>query len=97
MGNKFIHNGGANNIQLKPSASVDRDGVIHVAWEGGISTNPSTSAIVYTVSSDIEGINWDAATILTPQYYRTDVSLSIDSKNDVYFTISEIQRYSQSG
>lgn len=58
-----VYNGGTYT-QFSPSAVVDKDGVIHVAWMGVDSVSVSTYEIYYSRSID-GGITWSSPTKLT--------------------------------
>lgn len=72
---KTIYNGGSY-AQSSPSAVVDKDGVIHVAWHGLDSTSPSFHEIRYAKSMD-GGTTWSTMSRLTNE-----------GKNQVYPSIT---------
>lgn len=60
---KIVYNGGSY-AQSSPSAVVDKDGVIHVAWHGKDVSDNTFNAIRYSKSVD-GGITWSTVTKLT--------------------------------
>lgn len=60
---KTVYNG-SSYIQSSPSAVIDKDGVIHVAWQGKDATDNTMDNIRYSKSTD-GGVSWSAIQKLT--------------------------------
>ena len=70
------------HAQLSPSAVVDKDGGIHVAWHGRDATHPSTDYIRFSKSTN-GGVNWSAMKKLVT---GTNASISTNSQGHIFIT-----------
>lgn len=77
-GNKVVFSGGSY-AQIYPSAIVDKDGVIHVAWSGSDS-NSSVPKIRYSKSTD-GGISWATQ---TPILNGLNPSITTDKNGQLF-------------
>lgn len=75
---------GYGYIQSSPSAVVDKNGVIHVAWDGADATHPSKQNIRYAKSTD-GGVTWSTPVKLTSGnlYIKTAPSIAVDTNGKV--------------
>ncbi len=79
--NRTVHNG-AVHVQSSPSGVVDKDGVIHVAWQGVDAEVSPDNYIRYSKSVD-GGITWSPM-----KRFRLgkDASISTNSKGHIFIT-----------
>jgi len=71
--------------QSSPSAVVDKDGVIHVAWYGIDATDTSTHHIRYSSSPD-GGVTWTAMQKLTSgiTFVFANPTITVDTLNTIF-------------
>lgn len=80
----------ANYPQSTPSATVDSNGVINVAWNGKDATDTSYNNIRYSKSND-NGVSWSAVEKLTSgnTVDRKSPSISTDLLNNIYIAYED--------
>jgi hypothetical protein len=83
-GNKWVYNGG-NYTQSYPSACVDKNGRIWVAWHGKDATDSTVDNIRVSYSDD-GGVTWSSMTKLTSGnlYYQQYPSITANKNNEVF-------------
>lgn len=80
---RTIYNG-VSYVQSNPSAVVDKNGVIHVAWQGTNSSNTNRNQIKYSKSID-GGTTWETVLNLTNDatYHNMTPTITVDKNNRV--------------
>lgn len=88
-GNKVVFSG-ASYVQSYPSAVVDKDGVIHVVWQGLDATDTVKENIRYSKSID-NGVSWDVIKLTSGNTYSNyQPSISVDKSGKVVVVYSGV-------
>lgn len=88
---------GSSYVQSNPSAVVDKDGVIHVAWHAADPNYSSQRVINYSKSTD-GGVSWSARKVVhgTASTDNLNASITVDKNNKLailyYNGSSQVQK-----
>jgi hypothetical protein len=93
INNKWVYHEiyyGGSYVQFSPSACVDKDEVIHVAWHGRYSANPNYDSIFYSKSLD-GGFSWQSriTVMAIGNAHLRYPSIAVNSKNELFVSCND--------